>query len=442
MSREFGRCLLMACALLAACDEAPEPKGPYALPEVPAFAVVSSDFTSTSISLLDGDGALLADNYVSSGSTRVGLTTALSGDVAVPTHSGQGDVLTILDRFRNDVVTRIAMPSGEILGQVRTHGEPAAGSASAYSSNPQDYVYIDEQSAWVSRYEPNLDPSVPLAERGTDLLRIEPSTMTRTGDRIDLAFLDSTGSRTNPDTGAEEEVKVHARPASIVRVGDTLVVGLSLAAFDFSAVGEGAVALVDLNTKSAVGFALEGLQSCAEVVPVIDQPTHVLVGCTGFYLGGPHEKAGIVELSITGGKARVERQWRASEHAEQPSAVADLVSLGAGRVGAVAFGQSEIPASEDFPAVPAAPDQFVVIDLGKGTQTVLFESDTPYAIGYGFFAAESGLLLVPDAATDKDLRPTQGVHRFRLDETGAFKELGTIKVADDLALPARQVRAL
>src|SRR5690606_42018249 len=46
------------------------------------------------------------------------LVAALGGDVSLPTMSEPGHVM-VIDRFRVDVLTRVAIPGGELVGQDR-----------------------------------------------------------------------------------------------------------------------------------------------------------------------------------------------------------------------------------------------------------------------------------------------------------------------------------
>ncbi|MFI5308898.1 MAG: hypothetical protein ACHQ53_16185, partial [Polyangiales bacterium] len=183
------------------------------------YAVVSTDYSVTSVSLLKPDGTPLQRDFVDSGSSSAGLVTALSGDVILPTRAGDPGVLVLLDRFRTDVVTRIDLRSGEILGQVKTIA-PNAQSNTTYSSNPHDYVYIDPGTAWITRYEPNTNAGAGDADLGADLLRLDPTRFVRTGDRIDFSQWNGLADRTNPDTGEHESVTVYARPSGLVRLGD------------------------------------------------------------------------------------------------------------------------------------------------------------------------------------------------------------------------------
>jgi len=228
----------------------------------------------------------------------------------------------------------------------------------------------------------------------------------------------------------------------MVRIDDTLVVGLSRLSFDFSAVGTGAVAIVDLKTKKVVGFELEGLTNCSWVSPVAGTPDAVLVSCAGFFRGVQRDTAGIVMLTITNGEAAIKYSWSGKQNKDLPLSVNNLVSLGGTLVGAVAYGKRAIPATNDAPAVNAEPDIFAVVDLKDGSQAQLFLTDSVYAIGSGLFDAKSGLLLVPDASTDGEKKPTAGVRRFQRDDSNAFRELDVVRVASSLNMPVRQIKPL
>ena len=87
--------LWMALLLGAACDEAPAPKPLSGFGDAgtesdaapvgagPRYAVLSSDWSASSLSLLGADGAPLAEDYINSGSVQAGLVTALIDQVQV-----------------------------------------------------------------------------------------------------------------------------------------------------------------------------------------------------------------------------------------------------------------------------------------------------------------------------------------------------------------------
>jgi hypothetical protein len=442
--------LLIASLAAFGCDEAPQPK---ALPTFeddagtessgdpvsadagdakperrgPAYAVVSSDWSAVSVSLLGADGTLLADNYINSGSLPAGLVTALSGDVELPTSSGEQGVLVLIDRYKTDVITRIRLSDGKVLGQVKTHTPPSQATENAYTSNPQDYVRIDDETAWVTRNQPNLDPSVPDIDRGNDLLRINPTTMERTDERIDLSVLNTKGTRTNPDSGREEEVDVHAGPCRMARVGNTLIVGLARSAFDFSAYGTGMVAVVNLETKRVTGLEIEGLKGCTNVAPVPQSDDRVLVACAGIF-AQESETAGVAIVRIADGAATIEQTWRAEDHADAPVLSRSFVPLSATLFAGASDGFSGDGASV-FGTVDIETGEFsevLSIPAGQGT------------FGTPLFDAESGLLLVPDSSANEDQSPTSGVHVLQ-QQGGGFRETKLVLVAQDTALPVRHV---
>lgn len=449
MIKRKTACTLLLALTVAACDEPPEPKSRPTFADQnsasatdddagagqgersgPQYAVISGDWSATSISLLGADGAVLADDYINSGSVQAGLVTALSGDVDLPTQSGDPGVLVLIDRFKTDVITRVRLSDGKVLGQVKTHTPPSQATDNAFSSNPHDYVRIDEETAWVTRNQPNLDPGVAEIDRGNDLLRIDPSTMERGHERIDLSVLNTTATRTNFDTGAEEQVEVYARPSRMARVGDTLIVGLGLSAFDFSAFGPGTVAVIDLATKRVEGLELDGLSGCTKAAPIPNERERAMVACAGQF-GETRQTAGFAIVRVRGGSARIEHLWRARDHVTTPSLSGSSVALGGTLIAAAADDDAG-----------AGPSVFGLLDLASGEFTELLSTTAgPGTFGTPLYDADAQLLLVPDASADADMRPMAGIHRFERRGAG-FEQSALISVAEDTALPARHVYPL
>ncbi len=403
--------------------------------DMPRYAAVLGDYTASWISLLDGTGQIVADGYIHSGARPSNLVTALSGDVALPTESGEPSVLVLIDRFQTDAITRIRLSDGSILGQLKTHTPPQQTASSTFSSNPQDYVYIDQHTAWVSRHEPNLDPSVPELERGTDLLRIDPSRMERTQDRIDLSSLNTSGTRKNPDTGEVETVEVFARPSRMVHRGGRLIVGLARLSFDFSTAGEGAVAVIDLATRKVESLTFEGLTNCPDVAPVPFSDEHVLVSCSGFWQGERGVSAGLVMLRVTELGVAIEHTFRVKDHPELPVLVQSPIPLGGSRVAAVAFGNL---AGEGKPE----PDIFGVLDLADASFSQVFAAQTAFVLGSGVFDAQNSLVLLPDASVDKNKRPTAGIRRFRVRSEQVLEALDTISTRGGTTMPVHAIYPL
>ena len=349
------------------------------LDEAPTFAVVSGDFTSSALAMLDAAGDPLDEAWFTSGDALAGLVAVLGGDVTMPTTPSAGHVL-VLDRFRTDVISRFAVPSGQLVGQLRTHD---AAAAPGFSSNPQDVLELSPTRAWVSRLTPNVDASAPASEGGSDIVEIDPSTMTRTGNRIDFSTADVT----------VEGVRVYARPARMVALGDRVVVGLSLLSADFLTSTDGAVALVDpASPSSFVTLSLAGLRNCGTVVPVPGDATRAMVSCTGhsstFDASEARLTAGVVLVHLESGVLSEERRWVAAESTDRATAVQGIVALSANEFVAAEYG--------DFFA--GTNDRVVRVDLTTGAQTVLFTAAGAFVIGTMAFDPTSDLLLIPDAS--------------------------------------------
>jgi hypothetical protein len=407
--------------------------------EPSAFGVVSGDYTVSSIALLAPDGALLDADFIDSGSATAGLVTALSGDVVLATNSGERGVMTLLDRYRSNVITRVDVANGVVLGQVKTQAENDGADENGYSSNPQDYVQIDAGTAWVSRYEPNLTAAADDLDKGLDLLRIDPRAFERGDERVDFGVFNGKGERTNGDSGETERVTVYARPARIVRLGDHLVVGLESLSQTFDAAGKGMVALVDLSSKKVAKLELPGLQSCGQVVPVPDDRTRAAVACTGVYFGDAPTTAGLAMLHLEGGALSIEHIWRAADDEGAAVTRYGLVALSATEVVAVAAGQSEVKRGGKVVS-ESSHDKAYVVDLETGEQTELCEAGGQYVLGDGAFNPRRNLLLLPDATVDGEGKPLAGVRRFERGDDGSFSELELLDI--DPILPPREIKPI
>jgi hypothetical protein len=362
-----------------------------ALGATPAFAVVSSDYSSTAIAMLDGEGDALDAEWFTSADALAGLVAALGGDVSLPTTPEAGHVV-VLDRFRVDVITRVAIPGGELVGQLRTHS--TAGVA-GFSSNPQDYLALGSDRAWISRFGQNPDAAVEASEAGTDLIEIDPTTMARTGARVDLSSFSTLVGETD----------VLARPSRMLRLGDYVAVGLGLLSADFSASADGVVVLVDPADASLTSVTLTGLRNCGTMVPVPEDDTRALVACTGhsgtFDAAEVRASAGVVVVHLNGDALEEEARWEASTDAGAAVAVNGITAISADEFVAAEYGDFIAPTN----------DAVYRVVISTGVQTQVATAEGQYQVGTMAFDAASGLLLVPDAS--------EGLRRFTLTETTA-----------------------
>ncbi|MGB3050020.1 MAG: hypothetical protein WBB42_03435 [Polyangiales bacterium] len=393
------------------------------LSATPRYAVLSSDFSSSSIAMLDADFATIDESWLSSGTTFPGLVATLSGDVVLPNRQAGDGTVAVIDRFFTDVVTRFFVPSGNLNGQLRTQGDIGD---SGFSSNPQDFIFVDSDSAWVPRYESNLNPAAIPENQGNDLFEVNPSDMSATGARIDLSSLDTTASAGTGDEAVD--VDVFARPSRGVLLGSTIVVGLDRISANFDATGPGMVAVVDLEDESVEGLELPGLKSCGHTVPVPEALTKVVVACVGFaqpFGDEPQVRAssGIALLDVGEGGPVIEELWRVADDPMSAIAVDFVIAIDAERVVAVASG--------DFTTIS---DRLYVIDLETGAQDLVHESTSSFVIGLPAYDPQNGMLYVPDTAEN-------AVLEFAADE-GGFIEVGSSTIAPGIGLPPTKVYLL
>lgn len=389
------------------------------LATAPAFAVVGTDFTSTSIGLLDAAGDVHTDAWLDSGTTGAGLVATLGGDVVFPS-SSSGATIDVLDRFGVDVGTRLC-PNGVVVGQV-------AFSPGDFATNLHDWVIRGPNEAWATRYERNPDSSAADADLGNDLIGFDPTTMSLNGMRVDLGMFDEDVSGLD-SSGAEVSVPVSARPDTLVEVDGVLVVGLGRLPAnlfgDSRGHGEGRVAIVDPSDGSIESVELTGLANCGQVVQVAGTTDEVLVSCLGYSnvgfgdAAGERATAGIARISVSAGAGTVESIWRVSDDDDNLMSVSSIVSLGGDSVVGVVPG--------DFVAVN---DQLMHVDLDTGVQTSVATSGGSFVLGQGAFDGDS-LLLLPDSGT--------GIRRF--DTSDDFSEGEAVTIGPE-ALPPTIVRAL
>jgi hypothetical protein len=403
--------LLFACGTPDACP----PAHLLPLDHDPSFAVVSSDYASSAIALLDEDGELLTEAWLDSGTVAPGVVAALSGDVVLSTSPVAPCVLTVIDRYGTDVVTFLdtcGADAGAVIAQIDV--------GSAFRANPQDAVGLDDTRAFVSRSDPNLDPDTNERERGSDLLLVD-FRAGRVLSRVDLSALDV-------DADGEH---VFARPGRMVRLAaggtERVVVGLGRLSLDFRVSGPGGLGVVDPQTLAVSGLELPDLAACDELDAVPGEPALALVTCRGpAYLHDEEERRArtglvLVELDERGA-LRVRARWEAAAHPGAPVFNTWSVPVSAERVVSVAMGD----------LVLGVNDRVGLIEIAtSGASPILMDAGSAFVIGDGAYTHDK--LLLPDGETGL-------VRRFVLD--GAPRELDPVDTAGCRRLPPREVRPL
>lgn len=386
----------------------------------PGFAVLGSDYTSTTIAVLDPTGGVMADGWVDSGTTAPGLVAPLGGDVVLPDQDGE--TLVLLDRFGADVATRFC-PEGGLVGQVRF------SSGDGFGANPHDVGQTTAGVGLATRHERNMDRAA--ADLGNDVVGFDPDTMTRTDLRVDLDALDEVVSGLDGE-GAATDVQIRARPSHLAVRGDYVVVGLSRLPEnlfgDSRGHGDGRVAVIGPDLATVETVELNGLADCGVVRPVPGTTDEVIVSCNGYSdMGfgeptGTRATAGMAHLRV-GATNEVLARWNASDDESSLLATWSPVPMGGSLVVAIAL--------PDF--VTTTADDLVLVDLATGTQTPVATAAGSFVLGQG--ALRGDVLLVPDA-TEGDAR----LHRFTWD--GSSLTAGEAITVGPASLPPRAVAAL
>jgi hypothetical protein len=405
------------------------------------FAVVSSTYKgATSIALLGADGDVADEAWLGSYTANPKLRTPLTEDVVLPTVSASPRVITTLERGMG-VVSRFDLESGSVIGQVRTD-DSSKDDEVAYGSNPHDVLYVNDKSAWVSRWEPNLETDAEEQNRGNDLIEINPTKMVRTNRRIDLSQFNQTIRVPTYDedsnvTGDKEDI-AYARPSGMVSASGFGVVALSRLTSNYQAeAGSGLVAIVDFSLRKVTGSVeLEGLQNCSDLRPVVKSESRVLVECAGSWTKlGQGAGIAMVEIHSTG-KGSVIELWRSADHEGAANTQSRVVSLGGTTVVAVAPGERDLDTKE-----PLTPDILYVMDLATGKQKEILASKGVYSLGNGAYDSSTSILLIPDAG-EEETPEFYGVRRFKVNADFSLTKKGVVEIAPDKMLPARQVSLL
>jgi hypothetical protein len=366
------------------------------------FVVVSSDYQSTNVALVDFDGQLLTPSLVSSATEAAGLTAPLSDDVVVPSGLMAGERIVLLDRFLTSVVSWVDVRSAEFGAQLSLR--------TGFRSNPRDYAEISPDKAYVTRYEPNSRPGSEPFDGGNDLLIVDPNVPAITG-RIDLS-----------SAMAAEEAGFFPRADRALLAGGRLLVVLAGydAAFDDSAPSR--IAAVDVESD-VVGelLVLDGLHGCSGIA-LSPSGSTVALACPGddLHASTPSlEQSGLAIVDV--GPPLVERK---RIHASE---------LGHGVVGLfVDFASEERLLTVTLGHEGGLADALVEVNIESGTaRTLLQSSGTPFTLGEVRCAAACGVCFIADAG-----RGGAVIHRLEVGSGGAA-EPRALRLSDGIGLPPR-----
>lgn len=207
-------------------------------------AIVLTDFESTQIALSDLEGRTLSESFISTASAQVsGMGFPLSGDVGLPSERPASGNVVLLDRYGTNVITWVNPETASVLGQLPV--------GTGFESNPRDYVELDGDRAYVTRWGHNGAAGKEPFDRGGDMLIIDLQER-RIAGAIEFPM----------------EEGLPPRASAITRVGDDYVVTLERLSEDFATTGDSILAAVSPETDQIVWQQrIEGKKNCGRLEP-------------------------------------------------------------------------------------------------------------------------------------------------------------------------------
>lgn len=405
----FYTALVASLAVACGVESQGEPNGGVnlELADTRGFAVVGGDFSSSIVSLLGRDGSVQSASFISSASSDPGLSSALGGDLVLPTMTLTGDELVLIDRFPGSILTWVDLSTAAVRAQLSV--------ATGYASNPHDYVPFSPSKAFVPRFEPNLMSGRVPFDGGSDVLVIDPQTASIV-DRIDLAA-----------AFAGAPAGVYARPDRALMAGGklrVLAVGLSA---DFTASADSRLITIDPVTHAIDDtLVLAGLNGCGsgEVSPAGDL---LAIACTGIAGADPASgfaDSGVVLVSLAEPPAEIER-WTAATLAV--GQINNLAWLDAEHLAVLTFGRFNPDAT-----AAEANDEARTLDVAAGTISAPWLEAGPFSLGDIACSLADATCVLADAETDGGL-----VHRLGIGASGEVTALGAVAADTVAGLPPR-----
>ena len=267
--RPFPTLLALALALTptalaaAGCDSTAA-KVDVTIPAT-GLAVVSSDYTTTSVSLVDPvTRVVVHDDCIDSNTVPPTLSLTLSGDVSLPSRPQHGGDVLLIDGT-NTALTWVDPQSCAIRRQL---------SVGDFSAFPHDVISISANKAYVTRFGTNPTPTDgDPASNGDDILIIDPGATPEPAilGRIDLA----------PYAALVAGAPIEARPDRGLLVGSKVYVTLASQDAGYTATGEGRIVIIDTASDTVSGtIVLTGLAGCSALDYLASAKT-LFVACGG-----------------------------------------------------------------------------------------------------------------------------------------------------------------
>ncbi len=379
------------------------------------FVVVNSDYQSASVSLVDLEGRVLSENFISSSSAHAGLSAALSGDVVLPSAGAIDGEIVLIDRAPAGVLTWVDQPTARVRAQLNV--------STGFFANPHDYVRFSDTKAYVTRHSANFASGKQEFDAGNDVLIIDPSVPEISG-RIDL-------------TPAFEEAPEGYYPTldrALMLAGKLRVLALGFNR-DFSSSVDSRVISIDPERESIEQvLVLEGMHSCTGV-SVAPSGHTIAVSCSGMFGQAPESgfpDSGIVLMSVADELTEVGRFGAAELGGEM---IAGLSFVNETTLLFTTFGRLS-----DDQSKMAAPDTARLLDLERGEvvgSPLQQTSRLPFSLGDPCCDPSASVCVLTDAETRGGV-----LHYYHLDDSGKLESQSDIEVDGMLGLPPRSAGPL
>lgn len=400
---------------LGACDLGSVPEGQKVdVEEGPcgrALFVVSTDYASTSVSVVGWGGEVLSAGMIRSKSS--GLSVDFSGDVVTPTERVGLEKILLLDRYPASVVT--------IVDPERAAVDTQINGKTGFEANVRDALLAREDTLYVSRYNRNAEPGQQPFDEGSDVLVVSLSTREPIG-RVDL-----TAAMAGAPAG------FLPRPDRLVLRGGLVFVLLGVYSADFKQTHDARLAIVDPARDEVVGsFVLEGARGCSGLAASADG-ARLAVSCSGNFAGSSKPDtsgAGVFVLDrAADGSISEALRLPSSSFGDEPLSFS------------LAFASNDVVVASTFGALDELTgeterdDRLVEIDLRTlSVREVLRSTGEPFTIGDIRCGEACGVCFVADAGLG-------GLQKLSLDQAGHVTSAELVPVDDGTGLPPRYLGA-
>ena len=376
------------------------------------LVVVQTDYQSSNVSLLDFEGKVLSESLVSSSTESSGFGVLLSGDVVTPSSPQNGPEIVVIDRYPAGVLRFVELATARVTAELSV--------ATGFRANPQDYLPLAPERAYVARYEANPNAGRQAWDAGGDVLVVDPSVPAITG-RIELSA-----------ALAGEPSKFSAHPARLRNVAGRVFALLAAYADDYSSGTSSRLVELDPQTDSLLStLVLDGLRGCAALAVSPDE-RELAVGCTGDDLRSTQPKlehSGLALIDLEGAP-RLAKRFDAIELGDAP------VGFGLDYAASKVLLFSTLGHFDDSGA-PVAQDALLRLDTASGQVEPLLQSaGEPFTLGGARCAVSCGVCFAADAK-----RAGGSVLRFPVDTAGNLAAPMTIRAETRVGLPPRYLGA-